>query len=98
MRDGETYFMIYSSFEYYPGLLIWKSKDLINQGLVFELESALSIFLLSKTGAALQGNSESSKKGSKICRPKISCPKNKSIGSHWKRIDSKIKSKGSHRK
>src|SRR5665647_2318256 len=30
MRDGDTYYMVHSSFEYYPGLLIWKSSDLIN--------------------------------------------------------------------
>lgn len=30
MRDGNTYYMVHSSFEYYPGLLIWQSKDLIN--------------------------------------------------------------------
>jgi Beta-xylosidase len=30
LRDGDTYYMVHSSFEYYPGLLIWKSKDLIN--------------------------------------------------------------------
>ena len=30
MRDGDTYYMVHSSFEYYPGLLIWKSTDLIN--------------------------------------------------------------------
>jgi beta-xylosidase len=30
MRDGENYYMVHSSFEYYPGLLIWQSKDLIN--------------------------------------------------------------------
>ncbi|MDP4210542.1 MAG: family 43 glycosylhydrolase [Bacteroidota bacterium] len=30
MRDGDTYYMVHSSFDYYPGLLIWKSKDLIN--------------------------------------------------------------------
>jgi beta-xylosidase len=30
IRDGETYYMVHSSFEYYPGLLIWQSKDLIN--------------------------------------------------------------------
>ncbi|HET7732605.1 MAG TPA: family 43 glycosylhydrolase [Paludibacter sp.] len=30
MREGDTYYMVHSSFEYYPGLLIWKSKDLIN--------------------------------------------------------------------
>jgi xylan 1,4-beta-xylosidase len=30
LRDGEDYYMVHSSFEYYPGLLIWHSKDLIN--------------------------------------------------------------------
>jgi len=30
MRDGDTYYIVHSSFEYYPGLLIWKSNDLIN--------------------------------------------------------------------
>ena len=30
IRDGDTYYMVHSSFEYYPGLLIWQSKDLIN--------------------------------------------------------------------
>jgi Beta-xylosidase len=30
MREGDTYYMVHSSFEYYPGLLIWKSTDLIN--------------------------------------------------------------------
>ncbi len=30
LKDGETYFMVHSSFEYYPGLLIWQSDDLIN--------------------------------------------------------------------
>lgn len=30
LRDGDTYYMVHSSFEYYPGLLIWKSKDLVN--------------------------------------------------------------------
>jgi len=30
LRDGDTYYMVHSSFEYYPGLLIWQSKDLIN--------------------------------------------------------------------
>ncbi|MGK7395995.1 MAG: family 43 glycosylhydrolase, partial [Candidatus Cyclobacteriaceae bacterium M3_2C_046] len=29
-RDGDTYYMTHSSFEYYPGLLIWKSQDLVN--------------------------------------------------------------------
>ena len=30
LRDGEDYYVVHSSFEYYPGLLIWHSKDLIN--------------------------------------------------------------------
>lgn len=30
LRDGDDYYMVHSSFEYYPGLLIWQSKDLIN--------------------------------------------------------------------
>ncbi|HEY9123502.1 MAG TPA: family 43 glycosylhydrolase [Bacteroidales bacterium] len=30
LRDGEDYYLVHSSFEYYPGLLIWHSKDLIN--------------------------------------------------------------------
>lgn len=30
IRDGENYYVVHSSFEYYPGLLIWHSKDLIN--------------------------------------------------------------------
>lgn len=28
--DGDDYYVVHSSFEYYPGLLIWHSKDLIN--------------------------------------------------------------------
>jgi len=28
--DGKDYYMVHSSFEYYPGLLIWHSKDLVN--------------------------------------------------------------------
>ncbi len=28
--DGNDYYIVNSSFEYYPGLLIWHSKDLIN--------------------------------------------------------------------
>ena len=28
-RDGDDYYMTHSSFEYYPGLLIWHSKDLV---------------------------------------------------------------------
>ncbi len=28
--DGDNYYVVHSSFEYYPGLLIWKSNDLIN--------------------------------------------------------------------
>jgi len=30
LRDGNTYYMVHSSFEYYPGLLIWKSNDLMS--------------------------------------------------------------------
>lgn len=30
LRDGEDYYVVHSSFEYYPGLTIWHSKDLIN--------------------------------------------------------------------
>ena len=29
-RDGDDYYMTHSSFEYYPGLLIWHSTDLVN--------------------------------------------------------------------
>lgn len=28
--DGKDYYLVHSSFEYYPGLLIWHSRDLIN--------------------------------------------------------------------
>lgn len=28
--DGEDFYVVHSSFEYYPGLTIWHSKDLIN--------------------------------------------------------------------
>ena len=28
--DGSDYYIVHSSFQYYPGLLIWHSKDLIN--------------------------------------------------------------------
>lgn len=30
LRVGDDYYMTHSSFEYYPGLLIWHSKDLVN--------------------------------------------------------------------
>lgn len=30
MRDGDDYYIVHSSFNYYPGLLIWTSKDLVN--------------------------------------------------------------------
>jgi beta-xylosidase len=30
LRDGDNYYIVHSSFEYYPGLLIRQSKDLIN--------------------------------------------------------------------
>ena len=29
IRDGDTYYMVHSSFEYAPGLLIYRSKDLV---------------------------------------------------------------------
>ncbi|WP_343672545.1 family 43 glycosylhydrolase [Chitinophaga sp.] len=28
--DGDDYYIVHSSFDYYPGLLIWHSKDLLN--------------------------------------------------------------------
>lgn len=28
--DGDDYYIVHSSFEYYPGLTIWHSKDLIS--------------------------------------------------------------------
>ena len=30
LREGDDYYVVHSSFEYYPGLLIWHSTDLIN--------------------------------------------------------------------
>lgn len=30
LRDGNDYYMTHSSFEYYPGLIVWHSTDLIN--------------------------------------------------------------------
>lgn len=30
LRDGEDFYLVHSSFEYYPGLLIWHSTDLTN--------------------------------------------------------------------
>ena len=30
LRDGSDYYIVHSSFEYYPGLLIWHSTDLVN--------------------------------------------------------------------
>jgi len=30
IRDGNDYYLVNSSFDYYPGLLIWHSNDLIN--------------------------------------------------------------------
>ena len=30
IRDGNDYYMTHSSFNYYPGLLVWHSKDLIH--------------------------------------------------------------------
>ncbi len=30
LKDGENYYMTFSSFDSYPGLVIWHSKDLVN--------------------------------------------------------------------
>lgn len=30
LRDGDTWYMTFSSFDAYPGLVIWKSQDLVN--------------------------------------------------------------------
>jgi len=30
LREGNDYYIVHSSFDYYPGLLIWHSRDLIN--------------------------------------------------------------------
>lgn len=30
LRDGENYYIVHSSFNYYPGLQIWTSTDLVN--------------------------------------------------------------------
>jgi xylan 1,4-beta-xylosidase len=30
LRDGDDYFLTFSTFEVYPGLIIWHSQDLIN--------------------------------------------------------------------
>jgi beta-xylosidase len=30
LKDGDTYYIVHSSFQYYPGLQIWQSKDLVN--------------------------------------------------------------------
>ncbi len=30
LKDGDDYYMTHSSFDAYPGLLIWRSKDLVN--------------------------------------------------------------------
>ncbi|OYW83173.1 MAG: xylan 1,4-beta-xylosidase, partial [Asticcacaulis sp. 32-58-5] len=30
MKDGEDYYMTFSTFDAYPGLVIWHSKDLVN--------------------------------------------------------------------
>lgn len=30
LRDGEDYYLSYSSFDYYPGIVIWHSRDLVN--------------------------------------------------------------------
>jgi xylan 1,4-beta-xylosidase len=30
LKDGDTYYKVSSSFDYYPGLLIWQSRDLVS--------------------------------------------------------------------
>src|SRR4051812_16978155 len=30
LKDGDDYYMTFSSFEAYPGLIIWHSRDLVN--------------------------------------------------------------------
>ena len=30
LRDGNDYYIVHSSFEYYPGLRIWHSTDLVH--------------------------------------------------------------------
>ena len=30
LRDGDVYYKVSSSFEYYPGLVVWRSADLVN--------------------------------------------------------------------
>ncbi|MFO7615892.1 MAG: family 43 glycosylhydrolase [Bacteroidales bacterium] len=30
LREGDTYYMVHSSYDFFPGLLIWKSKDLLH--------------------------------------------------------------------
>ena len=39
LRDGNDYYIVHSSFEYYPGLRIWHSTDLIHwQSIAFALQ------------------------------------------------------------
>jgi xylan 1,4-beta-xylosidase len=30
LKDGDDYYLSYSSFDYYPGIIIWHSRDLVN--------------------------------------------------------------------
>jgi xylan 1,4-beta-xylosidase len=30
LKDGDDYYLSYSSFDYYPGIVIWHSRDLVN--------------------------------------------------------------------
>ena len=30
LKDGGDYYLSYSSFDYYPGVVIWHSRDLVN--------------------------------------------------------------------
>jgi beta-xylosidase len=42
LRDGSDYYVVHSSFEYYPGLTIWHSTDLIHW---FPVASALNTYI-----------------------------------------------------
>lgn len=42
IKDGDVYYMTFSSFDAYPGLLIWKSLDLVNWS---PMNAALSTYI-----------------------------------------------------
>lgn len=44
IKDGDNYYMVNSSFDYYPGLLIWQSKDLINKNFIRKVEKLEIIY------------------------------------------------------